>query len=103
MEKEQFKKLFPSLAKELENEDSTVKVNRATPKGDRKWAGHNPGAVDFIRRCNTEKEALEIIDYLESKGEITAENAFELREQLKNEGLKSFGSHKEKDFYHKNR
>ena len=103
MEKAKFKKLFPSLAKELDNEEAVVKINQATPGGDRKWAGHDPDAIDFIRRCSTEKEALEIISYLENKGELTVENAADLREQLKNEGLESFGSHKDKDFYHKNR
>jgi hypothetical protein len=30
-----------------------------------------PSAVDFIRRCDTEAQAEEIIAYLQKKGEIT--------------------------------
>ena len=103
MEKDKFKKLFPNLSKELDSDDSTVKIDKGMPQQERKWAGYNPDAVDFIRRCTTEDEALEIIEYLESKGEISSENAIEYRLQLKRQGLKSFGSHKEADFYHKNR
>jgi len=61
----------------------------------------NPQAVDFIRRCDTEVQAEEIISYLEKRGEITKEYAKELRCQLKRDGVRSFGSKKEEYHYFK--
>jgi hypothetical protein len=59
----------------------------------------NPSAVDFIRRCDTETQAEEIIVYLQKKGEITQDNAEQLRCQLKRNGVRSFGSKKEENYY----
>ena len=59
----------------------------------------NPSAVDFIRRCDTETQAGEIIAFLQKKGEITKKYADELRCQLKDQGLRSFGPKKEEYYY----
>ena len=59
----------------------------------------DPGAVDFIRRCKTPEEALEIIRYLESRDEISADEAKQLTAQLQKEGLKSFGSKRIRGYY----
>jgi hypothetical protein len=61
----------------------------------------NPQAVDFLRRCDTEAQAEEIIAYLHKKGEITTEYAGELRVQLKKDGVRSFGPKKEEYHYFK--
>jgi len=61
----------------------------------------NPQAVDFLRRCDTEDQAEEIISYLEKRGEITKEYAHELRCQLKKDGVRSFGPKKEENHYFK--
>ncbi len=109
MAEEWFKRLFPHLAKEMESGRS--RVTSADVEGapeeraegnERKWAGYVPDAVDFIRRCETQEQAEEIIGYLEEKGEIPSERAADLRRQLEDEGLESFGSRKEEGFYHKN-
>jgi len=110
MEKKDFKKLFPKIAEEMETGTSKVDLDAATelpPSNklsyaeDRKYSGFSPGAVDFIRRCRKPKEAEEIINFLEKKGDITKVEANTLRGQLKHEGLKSFGPHKEPGFYEK--
>ncbi len=86
-----FKKLFPHLAKEL---------LEGPPKlGKDPLRGFMPGAVDFIRRARTPKEAEEVIDYLEKKGEITKEEADALRKQLREKGLESFGKRKKPGYY----
>jgi hypothetical protein len=59
----------------------------------------NPTVIDFIRRCDTEAEASEIIDYLDKRRELSSENAEELKRQLREEGLRSFGSKKEENYY----
>jgi hypothetical protein len=66
-----------------------------------KFHNYVPTVVDFIRRCNTEKEANEIVAFLEKRCEITEEHAQKLREQLKQKGLRSFGPKKEDDYYFK--
>ncbi|MEW6592158.1 MAG: DUF2095 family protein [Candidatus Hadarchaeota archaeon] len=100
-----FSKKFPHLADELESEknvnirsvrssvEEAEKV--ASPStADHIYDGYDPNAIDFIRRCKTEEQALEIINYLESKEEIKPEYARQLRAQLTERGLESFGKRK---------
>jgi hypothetical protein len=58
-----------------------------------------PDVIDFIRRCDTEEQAEEIIGYMEKRGEIEKQYARKLREQLKDKGVRSFGPKKEEDYY----
>jgi len=64
-----------------------------------KFIGYDPDVVDFIRRCDTIDQALEIIDYLENIGDISTTEGKKIRKQLNTDGLRSFGSKKEKGFY----
>jgi hypothetical protein len=103
-----FKKLFPHLAKELGNGENIVSIDavRANPEEDEnkqpdKFHNYNPTVIDFIRRCNNETEAEEIITYMEKRCEITKEHAKELRKQLDQKGVRSFGAKKEDDYYFK--
>ncbi|MGA3291232.1 MAG: DUF2095 family protein [Candidatus Bathyarchaeia archaeon] len=121
-DKKALKKMFPHLYKELETGDVKVPINavRKNPQEAEeaveceeseeeefasctetpdKLRHFNPSAVDFIRRCDTEAQAEEIIAYLQKKGEITKEYAEELRCQLKREGVRSFGPKKEENYY----
>ena len=106
-DKKSFKKMFPNLAKELGGE-STIQIDsvRTNPADAEKsiidrFHNFNPTVVDFIRRCNTEKEADEIVEYLQKRSEITKEHAQQLRKQLKEKGIRSFGPKKEEDYYFK--
>jgi len=67
----------------------------------RSFDGYNPNVVDFIRRCKSEKEAQEIIEYVEGTGEIGKSEAQRMRSQLKTKGLRSFGAKKEYGYYMK--
>jgi hypothetical protein len=120
-DKKSLKKMFPHLYKELETGDVKVPIDavRKNPQEAEeaveceeceeeefeptefpdKLRHFNPSAVDFIRRCDTEAQAEEIIAYLQKKGEITKEYAEELRCQLKREGVRSFGPKKEEYYY----
>jgi len=107
-DKKSFKKMFPNLSKELELEDSKVAINSVRTDADAaenavldKFHNYNPTVVDFIRRCDTEKQAEAIIAYLEKRGEIAKDYAEALRQQLKKEGVRSFGSKKEDNYYFK--
>jgi hypothetical protein len=128
MEKKDIRKMFPHLFNELEigevkvsidgirknpaeaegevarecncNEyvDEVDEVTECTETPDR-LRHFNPQAVDFLRRCDTEAQAEEIIAYLQKKGEITAEYAEQLRVQLKKDGVRAFGPKKEENYY----
>jgi len=113
VDRERFRRAFPHLAEEIERgvQKITISAVRWDPNVGEElassgtardpWAGYMPDAIAFIRRCDTEEQALEIIDYLERKGEITSDYAEKLRRQLKEKGLRSFGPKKEPGYYFK--
>ena len=108
IDKKSFKKRFPNLSEELEGADSKIAIGavrtytEAAEKSlSNKFRNYDPTVVDFIRRCDTEVQAEAIITYLERRGELTKEYAAKLREQLKREGIRSFGSKKEENYYFK--
>ena len=61
--------------------------------------GFDPQAIDFIRRAKTIDEAVEVLNYLESRQEISQEECQKLKDQLKESGLDSFGEHKQDGYY----
>ncbi len=130
IDKKSIKKIFPHLYEELENGEVKVPINavRKNPleaeeeavagevgeecdSTEEEFTSHtetpdklrhfNPSAVDFIRRCDTEAQAEEIVVYLQKKGEITKELAEQMRCQLKRDGVRSFGPKKEEYHYFK--
>jgi len=107
IDKERFKKLFPNLAKEMEEGGVTIRGVRSDAEVGEKafseigWSGYMPDVIDFIRRCDTDDQAREIIDYRERRGEITHEYAEKLRRQLNEKGVRSFGPKKEDGYYFK--
>jgi hypothetical protein len=124
VDKRSLKKMFPHLYSELEDENSENQVSidavRDNPeaaenaakiedvteeeflkptKTTDKLRHFNPSAIDFIRRCDTDKQAQEIISYLQKRGELTQEQAQELEHTLKQQGVRGFGSKKEENYY----
>jgi hypothetical protein len=128
MEKKDFRKMFPRLFDELEIGEVKVPIDgirknpaeaerevaeecscdEGTEEADEvtectetpdKLRHFNPSAVDFLRRCDTESQAEEIIAYLQKKGEITSEYAKQLRSQLMKDGVRAFGPKKEENYY----
>jgi len=101
---DEFRKKFPKIAQEMGGA-GTVRIRsvRTSAKEAEKVAhsfqGYEPTVVDFIRRCESDKQALEIIDFLEKKGEIEPEYANRLRTQLVRRGLSSFGPKKNPGCY----
>ncbi|ALV62378.1 hypothetical protein ADU37_CDS06790 [Thermococcus sp. 2319x1] len=106
-DKEEFEKKYPHLAKELEEEPGLViegyRVEEEEEEELMDFSGYNPTVIDFIRRCETDEEALEIINWMEEHGEITPELAKELRIKLVKEGVRSFGTKKEWGWYERHR
>ncbi|MHA2407687.1 MAG: DUF2095 family protein [Candidatus Ranarchaeia archaeon] len=99
MDRKKLEKKYPHLSKEVEGKKSTVPIKgvriteekeipgkkKTTPPEDtsleyapgRIFSGYDPGPIDFIRRCRTKEEAMEI------------------------KGLDSFGAKKEWGHYEK--
>ncbi|MEE9564667.1 MAG: DUF2095 family protein [Candidatus Hydrothermarchaeaceae archaeon] len=104
MEREEFRKKFPNLAKELEGEERItiggVRSNiKEGEKATKTLERHDPTAIDFLRRCDTCEQGLEIIEYLKARGEIEKEYANSLKVQLLQKGLESFGLKKKPGHY----
>ncbi|RLF91579.1 DUF2095 domain-containing protein [Thermococci archaeon] len=104
----EFKEKFPALAKELEGSEGVgisgirldeyqVLLEEEEDKID--FSGYNPTIIDFLRRCETDEEALEIINWMEKQGEITPEMAKQLRVTLVHKGVRAFGPKKEWGWY----
>lgn len=102
--REEFRKRFPHLAKELGGK-GTLRIDavrtslKEAERAAHSFQGYEPTAVDFIRRCDTEEQALEIINFLEQRGEIAPNYAKRLRAQLARLGLRSFGPKREPGCY----
>ena len=108
IDKKEFRKMFPNLVKELENEENKIAVTSVRSDAQtgekassKKFAGYMPDVIDFIRRCDNKEQVEEIISYMERRGEISREYAERLRKQLRERGVRSFGSKKEEDYYFK--
>ena len=106
MGKKRFRRIFPKLAEEMQTDENRFRISsvrsdvgvaeRASVK---RFDNYMPDAVDYIRRCDSEKQAEEIVDYLVRRNEITSEYATKLRKQLKTKGVRSFGPKKQDDYY----
>lgn len=100
-----FEDLFPNLADEMKLDESTLPINGIHWKVEmdedfeEKNELKNPDVISFIRRCKNKEEAIEIIDYMLRRSEITEEYANELKDQLKTDGLSSFGFKKLPGYY----
>jgi hypothetical protein len=106
-DKESFKRMFPNLAKEMNSDKDKLTVNSVRTDNDaaerrvskERFVHYVPDVIDFLRRCDTPRQAEEIVAYMEKKGEIDKQYARSLRKQLKEKGVRSFGPKKEQDYY----
>jgi hypothetical protein len=108
VDKKQFRKMFPNLAQEIGNREQKVGISsiRSNPKAAEKTAkkeknlsNYDPDIIDFLRRCDSNQQAEEIINYMEKRGEVTRSYAQKLRKQLREKGVRSFGPKKEDGYY----
>lgn len=101
--KKELEELFPSLSKELRDKKGRMTINsvRSEAAEPSSLRGYDPDIIDFLRRCEGEREGKEIINFMEKRGEISHKYAIKLRRQLKKQGIRSFGSKKEANYYSK--
>jgi hypothetical protein len=106
IDKKRLKNLFPHLAEEMDQGQEAISIDsygrdavEANDDGTRRFTGYEPTVIDFIRRCDGEEQAKEIIDFMEKRNEISREYAESLREKIRKEGLRSLGQKKKPGFY----
>lgn len=106
IDKELFKKMFPNLAEEVQTNKSKVGISSVRSEArtgenavSKNFVHYEPDVIDFLRRCDNEKQAEEIITYLEKRKEISRSYARRLRKQLRQKGVRSFGPKKEEGYY----
>ena len=101
IDKEEFKKKYKNLAKEMgikEDNTSKISIKNEGLKKD-KFRDYNPDITDFLRRCKNEEEAIEITKYLDKRKIITSMEASQLKKRIRAEGIRSFGSKKDENYY----
>ncbi|MBS7642007.1 DUF2095 family protein [Candidatus Bathyarchaeota archaeon] len=97
---EEFKRKYPNLAREIEEKTMCISIGGIRwENGENYDELRNPDVVSFLRRCDTDEEAYEVIDYLERRGEISREYAESVRRQVREKGVRSFGSRKPMGYY----
>ena len=100
--KTQIEKNLPHLYKELTRKEHNIEISgyeNIIEGEDDSDDLFNPGPISFIRRCATNEEAIEIIDYLLSRGEISKRKYENLKNKLLKDGLESFGERKTWGYY----
>lgn len=95
---EEFKRKFPNLARELLGNKKSVHYKIVLRRTDL-WRGYEPNVYDFIRRANTVEQAIEVVDYLVNRGELSREEGEKIKDKLLKEGLQAFGPKKEFGWY----
>lgn len=106
IDRKTFRKLFPNLYREIELKKMSISIDavrldevEAEKEASRPKSPTLPTLIDYLRRCDTDEEALEVINYLERRGEVTSEHAEKLRKQVTEHGVRSFGKKKEWGYY----
>ncbi|OUJ18624.1 hypothetical protein AMET1_0270 [Methanonatronarchaeum thermophilum] len=116
MDIEHLKNKFPKIYEDIQNSptieidqikkntEKTCPTNKNTQQKqtETKTETKIPTIKDHLTRCNTDKQAIEIIDYFNKQGEITKEKTKQLKKQLKTKGLRSFGEKRKKGEIEKN-
>ena len=101
------KKHFPNLAKEIRRKISKeLSIDSIRFHDNEKIDSNNvelrdPDIISFLRRCETDEEGLEIINFMLRRKEISEDYAESLKIQLKTKGIRSFGTKKDIGYYEK--
>ena len=98
-DKEEFQSKFPYLMEEVSNKEQSIKIDSIKNEIEKVWDENpirreknipneliNPGAIDFLRRCTSNEEAFEIIDFLLQRNELRREEYDELYDKIVQEG-----------------
>ncbi len=94
-DEEEFKRKYPHLYEELGDsalegtEDSeSPEVQHDEPHVSETYPNE---VISYIRRARTDDEAIEIVDYMRRRGEISESDATKILKQIRDQGVRSFG------------
>jgi hypothetical protein len=96
MPKDELKKRFPNIAKEIDESQPEASIGVKIKAGP---SGYQPNVLDFLARCDNNKQANEIIDYLEKQGELSPNDASSLRQRISKHGVRSVSKKREPGHY----
>ncbi len=117
--KDEFNKQFPHLIEEISSKKKLVQINsfkmngeqdpEELPKESHKLYPnelYNPGAIDFLRRCTKNEDAISILDYLMKRNEISKKDYCNYRNIISQEGglkrlIDEYGGLKQSGYYMK--
>ncbi|MCS6768894.1 MAG: DUF2095 domain-containing protein [Candidatus Caldarchaeum sp.] len=102
MDVEEFRKKFPALYRELVGKKSLVGVDgvrSSSNHAENDAVSKTPTVIDYLRRCDTAKQAEEVVSFLLARGELTEDYAENLLKQLRERGVRSFGTRKQPGHY----
>lgn len=102
-----FKEKFPHLYEMMEKSENKINVDGVRTKSDEdedtveqsEKGSRLPTVIDYIRLCDDEEDAFEIIDFMEDEEKISSDYAEDLRSQVRERGLDSFGSKRDPGEY----
>jgi hypothetical protein len=99
----EFKRKFPHLYEELEDspvaeEDDSESAEPEDTQPDSS-SEYPPEIRSYIRRARTNDEAVEVVNYLKKRGELSEKHARSLLKQINEQGVRSFGNLKTWGFY----
>jgi hypothetical protein len=114
-DKDELKEKFPHLITEIAGKKKSVKIDSIENKFDLTPSNIEisktdelikPGAIDFLRRCTNNDDALKILNFLLKQKEISEKDYNSIKYEIfKGEGLKAFiekhGGFKDQGYYEK--
>jgi hypothetical protein len=116
-ETSELEKQFPNLISEISNKKKTIKIDsvnlnpeyntedkKLNASEDYQEDLKNPGAIDFIRRCSSVTEAIEVLDYLLKRKEINPDEYKMLKNQIRKKNdlkklIEKYGGFKKPGYY----
>ncbi|MFX1429441.1 MAG: DUF2095 family protein [Promethearchaeota archaeon] len=115
----EFNKQFPHLIEEISKKKKSLKIDSInintdqtnmenTQESNNSYPNelYNPGVIDFLRRCTENEDAINILDYLMRRNEITQQEYHNYRKIISQEGglkqlIDQFGGLKRPGYYMK--
>lgn len=110
---DEIREKFPSLYSELTEKDMSIGIDKvekdlitSTLREDDQqdqdpFSRYDPDVFDFLAKAKTDKEGLEVIDFLKKQNQISSNTAEELEEKIANEGIRSFGPLRSVNYYYR--
>lgn len=82
--------------KHNENVESRIRTKISDP-----LEHYSPSIKDFMARASTNKEALDVIDYLIQRNELSLEKAREIQELIHQKGVRALGPKRTPGYYYR--